>query len=676
MTSPPLPTDRPLSLADCGTQVEESDFYLDHERAGDLLARLGLESRAAAAYGRALALNPQADWILAKSRALGRPAPQAGATQALFLFLPYYTPKEDQRAAELRHCLQRNLETGLFARIVLLQDDDSPLPFSDSRLSVIRLAQRPTYRDWVEASRRLCPGRISLLANSDIHFDGSVALLREIFAADPQAFVALSRFDRQGDALVPHPNPHWSQDTWAFRPDAGDDRMHDAMLDVPLGVPRCDNKIAYVFAVRGYKVYNPFPFVRSVHVHETNLRYYDKKGDRRLIGGMAMVHPGPALTAPARLDLEIWAMQTGQVGSVKVNNTLQRWAEEARIAALPRPAILAHDADWQHPAITEQHAFARMQAILPAEPGLYDTVYLAFPFATLVDLLAHVGPRDTRTRALQERLDALKAQLAPYARVVTVAQHIRVRQFARLFAQAGVTDLFWSHRVTGETAFPDAPGVRLHPFPLYPVQQVPRGAEDVDRARPVLFSFVGVRSLKNYLTRSRDMIIDLLGRDPRGHVADRDAWHYQKTVYEAQVLARADAALPDLVNDGHSEDFRQVMDRSVFSLCPSGSGPNSIRLWEAMLNGSIPVILADTWAPPGADDPAVAALWARATLRVPETAAAIAALPMQLEAIAADRVLLRQKRLALADLARRYGPEGFVPDVAAMFETSRSTGQG
>jgi predicted transcriptional regulator len=36
------------------------------------------------------------------------------------------------------------------------------------------------------------------------------------------------------------------------------------------------------------------------------------------------------------------------------------------------------------------------------------------------------------------------------------------------------------------------------------------------------------------------------------------------------------------------------MQETVFCLCPSGSGPNSIRLWEAIEFGCVPVILSDT----------------------------------------------------------------------------------
>ena len=40
--------------------------------------------------------------------------------------------------------------------------------------------------------------------------------------------------------------------------------------------------------------------------------------------------------------------------------------------------------------------------------------------------------------------------------------------------------------------------------------------------------------------------------------------------------------------------YNEILLDSVFSLCPSGSGPNSIRFWESLACGSIPVLQADT----------------------------------------------------------------------------------
>jgi len=644
----------------------DPDFYLSHERTGDRLAEAGRLAEASAAYAQALALNPRATWIATKQKRLDHKEaarqPDA-APRTINLFLPYYTPRDRDRADELRHCLDRNLDSGLFARIILLVDDDTALHRPDRRLSILRLDRRPTYLDWVQESRRRCPGQISVLANSDIYFDDSIGLLLDLFEQKPDAFIALSRFDKVGDAFTPHSDPHWSQDTWAFLPRADDDGMHDKQFDIPLGAPRCDNKIAYVFATQGYNVFNPFPFIRSIHVHETNLRYYSKKGDRRVIGGVAMVHPGEALLDPARLDVEIWSQRSDQMTSVRLNRTLENWAEEARLAAAPRPAWIAHDADWQYPAITEHHAFQRMRALLADQPKVTNTVYFGFPFATLVDLHTQRGPSHPRTKALQAVLDGLTPRLKQYERVVTVAQHIRAKECSGLFAAAGVTDLFWSHRTTEETGFPGYPGMRVHPFPLYPVQQAPHGPDDFDRPRQHLFSFVGARAPAHYMTEARNHIIDLLADDPRGKVVGRDGWHYEKVVYEAQVYEKVATTEQGLVNDSHSRDFSAVMDETTFALCPSGSGPNSIRLWEAMLNGAIPVILSDKWATPGDD-----ALWEAAALRCAETPEAIAALPDRLEAIAAQPERLRKMREALHELTQRYGPDGFVSDVIELFE--------
>jgi hypothetical protein len=100
--------------------------------------------------------------------------------------------------------------------------------------------------------------------------------------------------------------------------------------------------------------------------------------------------------------------------------------------------------------------------------------------------------------------------------------------------------------------------------------------------------------------------------------------------------------------------------RSVFALCPSGSGPNAIRLWEALGYGAIPVILADhLWLPGDAE------LWQQAALFVPETEEAVAALPGRLEALAADLPRLQAMQAAGQQLWQRYGLPGFVPDVRA-----------
>ena len=51
------------------------------------------------------------------------------------------------------------------------------------------------------------------------------------------------------------------------------------------------------------------------------------------------------------------------------------------------------------------------------------------------------------------------------------------------------------------------------------------------------------------------------------------------------------------LNEDHinkTKYYNELLIKSRYTLCPSGSGPNSIRFWECLGSGSIPVLLADT----------------------------------------------------------------------------------
>ncbi|MFM6205180.1 exostosin family protein, partial [Planktothrix sp.] len=106
----------------------------------------------------------------------------------------------------------------------------------------------------------------------------------------------------------------------------------------------------------------------------------------------------------------------------------------------------------------------------------------------------------------------------------------------------------------------------------------------------------------------------------------------------------------------------EILKQSVFSLCPSGSGPNSIRLWESIGYGSIPVVLSDTYLPPGDLD-----LWESAVVVCPEQSDEIKALPERLLRLNQDQSLLRQKQSALQELWERYGVDCFIYDIIRFF---------
>lgn len=324
----------------------------------------------------------------------------------------------------------------------------------------------------------------------------------------------------------------------------------------------------------------------------------------------------------------------------------------------PKPSrygsILVYDSEWQFPAITEQHAFCSAKRLLPPVGG---AVYFAFPWATLIDLL---NSKKEDSKRLQEVLREAGTLLKPGERVVTVCQHIHMLRYQHIFAELGISEVFWTHAVKNQSVFPEYPKIKICPFPLYPVQAVGEDA-DLTRTRSILYSFVGAKANKWYLTQSRNYILDFLSGDKRGLVIGRDTWHYNRVVYDHQINKKATGE-GELVDSVASNEFKTLLRDSIFSLCPSGSGPNSIRLWESIGCGTIPVILADTYLPPGDS-----ALWQEAAVFCRETEEAIRALPQKLEELAEDKEALARKQRALKQLWLLYGPDCFIYDIQKFF---------
>jgi hypothetical protein len=231
-------------------------------------------------------------------------------------------------------------------------------------------------------------------------------------------------------------------------------------------------------------------------------------------------------------------------------------------------SIIAYDSDWQFPAITEQHAYNQGLKLLPY---VQNVRYFAFPWATLIDLINRERPTDDLMAILRDVTDELKG----YQHVITVCQHIQMLQYQCIFAESGITHVFWSHAIRGQNYFPDYSYIKIFPFPLYPVQAAAHYQNNI-KHKKYLYSFVGAKANQWYLTNTRNQIIDTLSHDNRGLVIGREQWHFNKIVYDHQILSEANKK-NELVDLAAAEEYRKILKDSIFSICPSGSGPNSIR---------------------------------------------------------------------------------------------------
>ncbi len=269
----------------------------------------------------------------------------------IILFTPYYKAKSSDRQDELIYCLKKNIECPEIEKIVLLIDDDHQPELSSSKIEIVNLSSRPTYLNWVELTETKCPDKISVLANSDIYFDSSISRVVEIFSANHKAFVTISRYEQEGSAKTLHKNPHWSQDVWAI---FGKNKLTQALkntLNIPLGVPRCDNKIAYLFSVYGSKVYNPCLYVKTFHVQETDSRTYDKKRDTSVLGTVTYVHPSPSILKYSKLDFQLWAVDFSQIKQVTLNKSLEKWEPERKASLSQGSTSSSHHHQTYYPQV-------------------------------------------------------------------------------------------------------------------------------------------------------------------------------------------------------------------------------------------------------------------------------------------------------------------------------------
>lgn len=303
--------------------------------------------------------------------------------------------------------------------------------------------------------------------------------------------------------------------------------------------------------------------------------------------------------------------------------------------------ILSVDCYWQTPNVTEQHAFEKVKVF--HDPTFEDLVYLAFPWATLFDL--YERNQGSVYKELKDFLNRVTSQISQSSRVVTVCQHIRLERHKHFLIDSGVTDVFWSHCASNS----NISELNLYPFPLYPVTQAK--AKSLAH-RQYLTSFVGVNASQYYFSEIRNKLGSVFHDFSNSYVELKESCHFNKTIYKTHVTTE-NFEPTSLQSD---EMYAEILSETIFALCPSGTGPNSIRLWEAIHAEVIPVIPADAFIPPGSGS-----LWEEACIFVKESE--IEKLPDILLALYSQPALIEAKIVALKQLKFLFGVDAFVSEI-------------
>ena len=309
-----------------------------------------------------------------------------------------------------------------------------------------------------------------------------------------------------------------------------------------------------------------------------------------------------------------------------------------------------HQLFWQYPCRTEEDAYrVHKELVGPQLEGDAYQVYVGLPWATFIDRgvnqkLSDKAYPEPLLLAHRKRAEALAGVLRPWGKklqVHSVCQHIRWRNATPLIRSAGVTDLWLSHK---EKGLDQEQGLRLHSWSLYAVNdrdQVRRQGLNFMpiEQRPVFASFSGAY-MKHYLSDVRQRMASLA--DLEGYqVTIKDMWHFNKVVYNFQVFG--DESKKDAIESDEVRSYNDLLSHTRFSLCPVGAGPNTLRLWESLAVGAIPVVLSDRHQLPDLERllPGEELTWGQVVVLQPE--AELDQLDARLKAIGGDERQRRQR---------------------------------
>lgn len=252
---------------------------------------------------------------------------------------------------------------------------------------------------------------------------------------------------------------------------------------------------------------------------------------------------------------------------------------------------------WQYPVITEKTFYQQNKD---------NEKYIGFPWATIID----------KRYNLNVVFNLMKSYIRPNVQYFTCCQHISFRNLIPLFKALGIHTVYTPHKILNENKLDD---IELMACPLYAVNVEDNHRNSsfkelevdyLNKKRELLYSFQGAFNPKWYLTDIRTRIFKMTNPE-NCYVNKIENWHFEKVVYNIKQNNKYELNETDSDHD-RTKKYNQLLLDSRYSLCPSGSGPNSIRFWESLAVGSIPVLLADTLELPPHE------LWDKAIVRIPE----------------------------------------------------------
>lgn len=186
----------------------------------------------------------------------------------MILTSDYYISKNKHRQDEYDYCINKVLENDRITKVVYFVQEE--VKHEHEKIIFVKTEKRPTYEDFFNYFNKNHKDEIIILSNLDIYFDETLDIIDSIDLNN--SMLALTRYDLKNNEWVlfnENNVAQASQDTWVFKTPVD---TYNMSCNFTLGIPGCDNKIAFEFHKLGYNVINNSLSIKTYHKHESNHR--------------------------------------------------------------------------------------------------------------------------------------------------------------------------------------------------------------------------------------------------------------------------------------------------------------------------------------------------------------------------------------------------------------------
>ena len=190
-----------------------------------------------------------------------------------------YKIEEIQRFNEIKLVFQKNIESSRITKIIVLSEPNDNITYNHKKVEIFKVENRTSFSDFFEY---LDPYAVNIIANNDIDFSTTFNHYNLAFLSKSDIY-CLSRWEY--DNVIFRKEEGDSQDAWIFK---GKPKPWKS-CSFFMGMPGCDNRIAYEFYSKGYRVFNPSKSIKTFHIHFSDKRTYTE--NNRIQGNYLNVKP-------------------------------------------------------------------------------------------------------------------------------------------------------------------------------------------------------------------------------------------------------------------------------------------------------------------------------------------------------------------------------------------------